>query len=156
MMAAAVLSADCLGWVRAAIYSCVTEDADTTMLRCEGGPSTRYYIRRRGADRLELASQADEDGVEHPVLFVGRIEVLERYLFGDDIREDLDLPPLDLPWAADEFAVGFGLSEMVRGYRTLSRFGAGPVAAAPDPTLSLLVALSHFLGCSVPDLNGRS
>jgi hypothetical protein len=37
---------------------------------------------------------------------------------------------------------------MVRGYRTLSRTGAGPVAAAPDPTLSLqaLVPLSHFLG----------
>ena len=43
---------------------------------------------------------------------------------------------------------------MVRGYRTLTRTGRGPVAAAPDPTLSLLalVPLSHFLGWTIPDL----
>lgn len=43
---------------------------------------------------------------------------------------------------------------MVRGYRTLTRTGRGPVAAAPDPTLSLLalVLLSHFLGWTIPDL----
>jgi hypothetical protein len=49
---------------------------------------------------------------------------------------------------------GFALSEMSRGYRTLSRTGAGPVAAARDATLSLvkLVPLSHFLTLSPPEL----
>lgn len=49
---------------------------------------------------------------------------------------------------------GFKLTDMVRGYRTLTRTGRGPVAAAPDPTLSLLalVPLSHFLGWTIPDL----
>jgi hypothetical protein len=85
--------------------------------------------------------QADGDD-EQPVLFVSDVGVLERYLigmFGDDIREDLGLPELDFPWSADDLAQGYALSsDMVRGYRTLSRNGAGPVAPAPDPTLSLL------------------
>jgi hypothetical protein len=90
-------------------------------------------------------------------LFVEQIEVLERYLFAlfaDDIREDLELPFLDLPWDAHDLAEGFELTVMVRGYRTLTRTGRGPVAAAPDPTLSLLalVPLSHFLAWSVRDL----
>lgn len=41
---------------------------------------------------------------------------------------------------------------MERGYRILSRVGHGPVAAAPDPELSLatLVPLSRLLGLAVP------
>ncbi len=68
-------------------------------------------------------------------------------IFADDLREDLDLPYLPLPWAADQVAPGFEISEIVRGYRTLTRTGRGPVAAAPDPVLSLvaLVPLSHLL-----------
>lgn len=43
----------------------------------------------------------------------------------------------------------------MRGYRTLKRAtGGSPVAAAPDPTLSLLrlVPLSHYLQWSISDL----
>jgi hypothetical protein len=125
-------------------------------LRSDVGAPTRYFIRRRGPDRLEL-TQADDGNDEQPLLFVEQIEVLERYLFAlfaDDIREDLELPFLDLPWDAHDLAEGFELTDMVRGYRTLTRTGRGPVAAAPDPTLSLLalVPLSHFLGWSVRDL----
>jgi hypothetical protein len=74
-------------------------------------------------------------------------------MFADDIREDLDLPFLDLPYDSHEVAPGYALSAMVREYRTLNNSG-GPVAAAPDPTLSLLalVPLSHFLGWPIPDL----
>ena len=94
---------------------------------------------------------------EHPLLFVAEVEVLERYLvglFADDIREDLDLPLLDLPWEPGDLAEGFELTDMVRGYRTLERAGGGPLAAAPDSTLSLiaLVPLSHYLGWTIADL----
>jgi hypothetical protein len=59
-------------------------------------------------------------------------------MFDDDIREDLDLPFLDLLCSADDLAAGYELTDMVRGYRTLARTGRGPVAAAPDPAPSLL------------------
>lgn len=95
--------------------------------------------------------QFDEGEACRTILFVADIEVLERYLyglFGDDIREELDLPFLTLPWAPKDLAIGYELGDVVRGYRTLSRAGGEPVAAAPDETLSLLtlVPLSHFLG----------
>jgi hypothetical protein len=75
-------------------------------------------------------------------------------LFADDIREDLDLPLLDLPWGRGDLADGFELTDMVRGYRTLKRSGGGPIAAAPDPMLSLiaLMPLSHYLGWAIADL----
>lgn len=75
-------------------------------------------------------------------------------LFADDIREDLDLDFLELSWTAADLASGYSLTEMVRGFRTLNRTGHGPVAAAPDPVLSMLalVPLSHFLRWSIPDL----
>jgi hypothetical protein len=105
---------------------------------------------------LEL-TQTEDGEAEHPLLFVAAIEVLQRYLIGlfaDDIREDLDLPMLDQPWQADDLAAGYELTEMVRGYRTLRRVSGEPIAAAPDPTLSMLalVPLSHYLGWSIPDL----
>ncbi|MGY4646427.1 hypothetical protein ACVWWN_000223 [Mycobacterium sp. URHB0021] len=55
---------------------------------------------------------------------------------------------MELPWRAEDTATGFVLSAMSGGYRTLSRAGGGPIAAAPDATLSLvkLVPLSHFIG----------
>ena len=85
------------------------------------------------------------------------VDVLERYLvgmFADDIREDLDLAHLDLPWGTSDLADGYELSAMVRGYRTLKCRGGDPIAAAPDPTLSVLalVPLSHYLRWSIPDL----
>jgi hypothetical protein len=150
------LSTEVLGWARTAHYvSAVADDGDV-QLRSDAGAPTRYFIRRRGPDRLEL-TRAEDGDAEQPLLFVAEIAVLERYLFGlfaDDIREDLDLPFLDLPWDARDLAAGFELADMVRGYRTLTRTGCGPVAAAPDPTLSLLalVPLSHLLGWSVADL----
>ncbi|WP_082902498.1 Imm61 family immunity protein [Mycobacterium adipatum] len=75
-------------------------------------------------------------------------------IFADDIREDLDLPFLELPHTTNDLAAGYQLSDIVRGYRTLTRRGHGPVAAAPDPTLSLLalVPLSHLLRWSIADL----
>jgi len=150
------LSADCLGWARTAHYITAVADDGDVQLRSESGAPTRYFIRRRGADRLEL-TQADDDDAEHPLLFVAEVEVLERYLvglFADDIREDLDLPLLDLPWEPGDLAEGFELTDMVRVYRTLERAGGGPLAAAPDSTLSLiaLVPLSHYLGWTIADL----
>lgn len=152
------LSADCLGWALTANYAVTTADDGDVLLRSETDPATRYFIRRRGSDRLELTQADDEDaGGERPLLFVARIEVLERHLLGlfaDDIRDDLGLPFLTLPFSAEAIAEGFELSDMVRGYRTLTRIGHGPVAAAPDPTLSLvtLVPLSHLLLWPLPDL----
>jgi hypothetical protein len=150
------LSPDCLGWARAAHYVTAVADDGDVQLRSESGGPTRYFIRRRGADRLEL-TQADDADCEHPLLFVAAADVLERHLvglFADDIREDLDLPLLDLGWQRGDLAEGFGLTHMVRGYRTLKRVGGGPLAAAPDPTLSLLalVPLSHYLGWPISDL----
>lgn len=152
------LSADCRGWALTANYTVSTADDGDVLLRSETDPATRYFIRRRGSDRLELTQADDEDaGGERPLLFVARIEVLERHLLGlfaDDIRDDLGLPFLSLPFSVNAIAEGYELSDMVRGYRTLTRIGHGPVAAAPDPTLSLvtLVPLSHLLLWPVPDL----
>lgn len=153
------LSADCRGWALTANYDLTTAADGDVLLRSETDPCTRYFIRRRGADRLELTQADDEDDPngERPLLFVAHIEVIERHLLGlfaDDIRDDLGLPFLPLPWDASAIAPGFSLSDMVRGYRTLTRIGHGPVAAAPDPTLSLvtLVPLSHLLLWPIPDL----
>jgi Immunity protein 61 len=150
------LSAACLGWARTAHYIAIVADDGEFQLRSEAGAPNRYFIRRRGSGRLEL-TQADEGAAEHPLLFVAEIDVLERYLvgmFADDIREDLNLPMLELSCRTEDLANGYELSEMVRGYRTLRRTLGGPVAAAPDPTLSMLalVPLSHYLRWSISDL----
>jgi hypothetical protein len=128
------------------------------MLHSAAGHQGRYFIRRRGGDRLELTEADPETGGERPLLFVADIAVLERHLFGilaDEIREDLGLPFLALPTSRQWLAgTGYTLGEMTGGYRTLARVGAGPVAAAPDPILSVvaLVPLSQFLRWSVPEL----
>lgn len=142
------LSSECREWALTANYTLTEDDDGTAVFRSETDPSARYFIRRRGPGRLEL-TQSDDDG-ERPLLFVAQLEVLERYLLGlfaDDLRDDLELPYLTLPFTAEALAPGFELTDMVRGYRTLIRTGHGPVAAAPDPTLSLvaLVPLSHLL-----------
>lgn len=151
MRPAVSLSADCLGWARTAHFvAAVAEDGDI-QLRSEVGIATRYFIRRRGSDRLELTQAHDEDR-EHPVLFVAEVQVLERYLmFADDVREDLDLPMLDQPWRSSDLAADYVLTDMIRGYRTLKRADGVPVAAAPHPVSSLLtlVPLSHYLGWSI-------
>lgn len=150
------LSADVLGWARTAHYVTAIADDGDIQLRSEAGTPTRYYIRRRGSERLEL-TQTDDGDDEQPLLFVADMKVLERYLIGlfaDDIREDLDLPFLELAYATTDLAPGYILSDMVRGYRTLTHTGRGPVAAAPDPMLSLLtlVPLSHLIGWSISEL----
>lgn len=153
------LSTECHGWALTAGYSLSTTPDGELTLRSETHPGTRYFIRQRGPARLELTQPHDEDdaGGERPLLFVADIEVLERYLLGllaDDIRDDLGLPFLALPWSTEAIVPGFELGDMVRGYRTLSRSDQGPVAAAPDPVLSLvaLVPLSRFLLWPVADL----
>jgi hypothetical protein len=150
------LSAECIGWARTAHYvSAVADDGDV-QLRSELGAPSRYFIRRRGAERRAL-TEADDGDEERPLLFVAEVKVLERYLIGlfaDDIREDLDLGLLRLRCEREDLAQGFDLTDMVRGYRTLTDAGGTPVAAAPDPTLSLLtlVPLSHYLRWTIPDL----
>lgn len=154
------IHADCVAWARTAGFRCETDEStDTLILRHDGGAPVRYFIRHRGA-RLQLR-QASDDGDERIVLFAADETVLSVFLygmFGDDIRDDLDLPFLELPWAITDLAHGYTLSDMTRGYRILSRVGAGPLAAAPDATLSLLtlVPLSQLLSLPSVDALRRS
>lgn len=111
-------------------------------------------LARKGG-RAELV-QLDDDGTSERVLYAADAEVLERYLFGllgDDIRDDLDLPYLDLPADEADTAHGYRLGAVDNGSRTLFR-GREPVAAAPGELSSLatLVPLSHFLGLTLGDL----
>jgi len=76
--------------------------------------------------------ETDDDGAERLTLYAATVEVVERFLIGalgDEVRDDLDLPYLEMPWRAEYVAQGFRLSEMSRGYRPLSRIGVG--AALP-------------------------
>lgn len=131
-MTVPTISADCLGWATTAGYThSIDESAGILMLRSQAG--TRYYLRHRG-DRLEV-SEATPGEDPRIVLFAATTVCLERYLyavFGDEIRDDLALPYLQLPSSATDLATGYRLGGMERGYRILSRVGHGPVAAAPD------------------------
>lgn len=155
-LAPIALSAACIGWAASAHY--ITEPADDggVQLRSQAGAPSRYFVRRRGTDRLVL-TEAEDDAEEQPLLFVAEISVLEKHLialFADDIRDDLGLPFLEMDWSIDAVAAGYQISPIARGYRTLTRGGGEPVAAAPDPTLSLLtlVPLSHYVQWSIADL----
>jgi hypothetical protein len=115
-----------------------------------------YYVRPRGSDRIELV-EVDDTGDERLLLFVATMAVLEVFLiglFGDDVRDDLDLGFLQLDWAADDLADGFEIDGSSAGYQVLKDADGRPVAAVPDSELSLLalVPLSHFLGWSVAAL----
>ncbi|MBE5477765.1 hypothetical protein E3G68_005098 [Mycobacteroides abscessus] len=127
------------------------------MLWPVGGGRSSYRLRRRGdADRVEI-SEADSDGVTEILLFAVDMDVAERFLIGvlgDDIRDHVDLPFLDLPWSAGDLPIGFTVSGVVRGYRTLSRAGVGPIAAAAgdEPGLSRLVPLSQFMLLTIAEL----
>lgn len=149
------LSSACIGWARTAGFVPHEEDV-ATVLQSEIRDRGAYRIGRRGVDRFDL-TEIDSEGEARELLFAADIAVIERCvigLLGDDIRDDLDLPYLQLPTTAGKLAPGYRLSQMVRGYRTLSRVEAGPIAAARDDTLSLvlLVPLSHFLTGSIEDL----
>jgi hypothetical protein len=157
VIAAPTLSGECLGWVLTAGYSCFAdENSGTTVITATAGTvGSRYALRRTQRRRLSLLEINDDE--EDLALYATGIDVVERFLIGvlaDEIRDELGLPYLELPFTAEHTAPAFTLSEMSRGYRTLSRAGGGPVAAARDATLSLvkLVPLSHFIGHEMPAL----
>lgn len=145
------LTEQCAGWARLARYEWNTAEG---WLRRPGEEG--YVVQAHPAGRVELLQLA-EDGTRERVLYAADAEVLERYLFGlvlgDDIRDDVDLPYLDLPSGEADTADGYRLGPAVTGSRTLYR-GTEPVAAAPGGRASLaaLVPLSHFLGCTLADL----
>lgn len=152
-----VLSAECAGWARTAGYE-VRVDSEATVLSPLGGGRSWYRLQRRGdAGRVEL-SETDSDGMTEILLFAVDMDVAERFLIGalgDDIRDHIDLPFLELPWRrAGDLAIGFAVSGVARGYRTLSRAGVGPIAAAAgdEPGLSRLVPLSRFMLLTLAEL----
>ena len=95
-----------MGWARTAHYiTAIANDGDVQLRR---KPASRRGTSSAAAapNRLEL-NQSDDGDDEQPLLFVADIELLERHLIGlfaDDIREDLDLPFLDLRYGAGDLA----------------------------------------------------
>lgn len=153
---APTLSPACTGWAATARYDVHLEDG-TTVLRPHDRDRGTYWIRSRAGGRVELTETEPDSDIEEPILFAADIAVLERYVFGilgDDIRDDLALDELRLPWTPKDVAPGYVLSGMDGGWRTLSRRGSGPVAASRDETLSLvrLVPLSQFLTMTVDEV----
>ncbi|MDP7739747.1 Imm61 family immunity protein [Mycobacterium paragordonae] len=151
------LSSESRGWAQAANYTWTNDEAGNLVLSSAVGGSTRYYIRARGRYRIELRESFAPHQSSRLKLFVSDAGVLERHLIsllGEEIREDLDLPYLDLAFAESDLADGFALDDYVNGHRVLRLNDVGPVAAAPDRQLSLvtLVPLSHFLSWTVADL----
>lgn len=74
------LSEACQRWAQAANYSLITSDSGEMMLRSSAAHQSRYFIRRRGVDRLELTESDPETDGERPLLFVADVAVLERHL----------------------------------------------------------------------------
>ncbi|MCV7256976.1 TNT antitoxin family protein [Mycobacterium hackensackense] len=143
------LGHECLEWAKVAGYKSEV-DAASTRLVPASGEGTRYLIEWR-RDRLRLTeylpSATDTDEV---VLYAATIPVLETFLmgvFGDDVRDTLALPFLELPWSADQLADGFELITSRPGSLTLVRSGHGPLAGARAGVEGLvkLVPLSHLL-----------
>lgn len=153
-----MLSAACVGWAQAARYAVLDGDEPgSVVLRHVDPAAGRYILRSRAEGRVELFLSVD--GEEESVLFAAGMAVMERYLVGvlaDELREDLGLPYLELPWTdARDLADGYEITALERGFRVLRRSGGGPpIAAARDETIGLvkLVPLSHFLGWSVDEL----
>lgn len=136
-------------------YDVVVEDGDT-VLRSHDRDRGEYRICRRPGDRIAVV-EVDADDQAQEVLFAADMSVVERFVIGvlgDDIRDDLELDYLQMPWGRDALAPGSELSGMVGGYRTLRRINGGPVAASRDEDMSLvrLVPLSQFLTLSVAEL----
>jgi hypothetical protein len=135
------LSFESRGWAQAANYTWTNDEAGTLVLSSAVGGSTRYYIRARGRYRLELRESFAPHQSSRLKLFVSDAGVLERHLIsllGEEIREDLDLPYLDLAFAESDLADGFALDDYVNGHRVLRLNDVGPVAAAPDLKRSFL------------------
>lgn len=143
------LGRECLEWAKVAGYRYEVEAASTCLVPVSGeGP--QYVIEWR-RDRLRLSEYlpgvSDTDEV---VLYAATISVLETFLmgvFGDDVRDTLALPFLELPWSADQLADGFELTTSRPGSLTLVRSGHGPLAGAGAGVEGLvkLVPLSHLL-----------
>lgn len=142
------LSDELMSWAQRAGYRS-TDDAGALVLYSEGGEN-RYYVREWQDGGWEL-NCASRDGDERFMLRASSREVLEHHLvevFGVTIRDAAALPFLRLPYKSSDLATGYHLDEMSDdGFRTLGRDGEGPVAAARDKTLSMLilVPLSHYL-----------
>lgn len=156
---APALSNICTGWAQTAGFEIVTENGATT-LRPQDRNRGSYQILVRRHGRLELI-ETDQDGSSTSALFAADMEVLEHYLMailGDEIRDQLDLEYLELPWAADALHPQFTLSAVENGYQTLRRLDGSPVAAArceagnTAVSLALLVPLSHLLTFDLPTL----
>ncbi|MGH3580119.1 MAG: Imm61 family immunity protein [Mycobacterium sp.] len=84
----------------------------------------------------------------------GATDLTSDRIFGDDIRDDVDLPYLQFPWAAEDLAPGYTLRVDAAGLHVLVHHRLGAVAAVPDPALAMitLVPLSRLLGLSAADL----
>lgn len=150
--AAPALSTICAGWAQAAGFEVVTEDGATT-LRPQDRNRGSYQILSRGRGRVELV-ETDQDGTRTSSLFAADMDVLEHYLLavlGDEVRDQLDLDYLEMPWSADAVHPQFTLSAVENGYQTLRRLDGSPVAAArceaghTGVSLSKLVPLSQLL-----------
>lgn len=144
------LSQECLGWARLARY---TWDVDEAVLRRPG--ELGYEFRGAPGGRVEMIELAD-DGPGERMLYAADATVMECFVFtvlGDDVRDDLDLPYLELPSRLADIAPGYRLGEVVNGSRTLF-LRDSPVAAAPGDhaSLSALVPLSHCLGYNLDEL----
>jgi hypothetical protein len=152
-VAAARLSDEILGWARLAGYAWDTETGSlTTRL---DGCHAQLSVREATRGRMEL--REDIEGDSRILLYALDLDVVERHLFvvlGDEIRAQLDLPFLELPSAATDVAGGYSLGAPTKGFHTLVRTGALPVAAAPwpGPTLGTLVPLSHLLDRRIGEL----
>lgn len=115
------------------------------------GPAARYRIdwhhhRLRLSERLP-GDVTDTDDV---VLYTATVSVLETFLMGvlgDDVRDELALPYLELPWTAEQLADGFELTAPRAGSLALVRTGHGPLAGtrAGVEGLVKLIPLSHML-----------
>ncbi|WP_342314745.1 TNT antitoxin family protein (plasmid) [Mycobacterium avium subsp. hominissuis] len=157
-MASATLSPDLLAWAQAAGYNHTRHDDRTLELHPVTGANTRYTLDLDPAGRrLRLSRNDPEESDADTVLLIASPKVVEHHLyclFGDDIREDLALPDLPLPWQPSDLARGYTLTTDAAGSHVLVHHSRGPVAAAPDATLGLLtlVPLSHLLGFSAADL----
>lgn len=156
---APALSNICSGWAQTAGFEIVTENGAITLLpQDRNRGSYEILVRRRG--RLELI-ETDQDGSPTSALFAADMDALEHYLMailGDEIRDELDLEYLELPWAADALHPQFTLSAVENGYQTLRRVDGSPVAAArcedrsAAPSLAKLVPLSHCMTFDLPTL----
>lgn len=156
-MVSTSLSPDLRTWAQVAGYTTLEAEAHTIELRPLNGANTRYHLRPHDNQRMMLVRTEPDADEEHSILLIASPKVVEHHLyslFGDDIREDLALPYLQLPWAHSDLAPGYTLGTDAEESPVLVHHSRGAVATAPDPAFALLtlVPLSHLLGFSAADL----